>query len=280
MKIMLERTASVATALTLALACFAAACSGKSSDGGSGGNSGTGGTVFDGGGKIPDPPDGEAACQSGACNYQAQDCPNGQTCMPSPTPPASGDWPPACQTAGSAQRGATCSAWNECALGLFCAGVGVLPGGGVKPGTCRKLCCGGDWSACDSGESCYQQLYLLRPGAAATDDPVYAGADLCGPVGGCDLFDAASCTEAGRTCQLVDPLGNVACLPEGTAGIGEACTTVTRCKSGSICTGGRCRRLCRAIEGGTPACPADEGVCVHYAIHPDGVGSCVEIQGN
>ncbi len=241
-------------------------------DGGGGGP-----TVLDGGGKIPDPPDGEAACQPGPCNYQKQDCPSGQACVPTTTPPASGDWPPACQVAGTKTAGQECAGWNDCETGLFCAGVGVWPDGGVKPGTCQKLCCGGDWSACGAGESCYRQLFLLRPGAAPGSDPVYAGADLCGAVGGCDLFDADSCPDPSKSCQLVDPRGSVACLPEGTAGLGEPCSTITRCKSGSVCKGARCRRLCRAVEGGSPMCPPDEGVCVHFATNPEGVGECTQV---
>ncbi len=186
--------------------------------------------------------------------------------MPSATPPATGDWPPECASAGSTAAGAACTSWNECVAGHFCAGV--TPS---SPGVCRKLCCGGDWSACPSGESCYQQLFLVRPGGG---DPVYAGADLCAPVNDCDVFDPAAC-DAGTSCQIVDPTGNVACVTSGTGDVGDACSASARCKAGFSCIGGTCRRLCKAVEGGgDPACPAAEGICVHFVGDPPGVGEC------
>jgi hypothetical protein len=257
------------------LALLCAACSGKSeepaaADGGIP-------SVLDGGGKIPDPPNGEEACQAGACNYQTQNCPGGQTCIPTTAPPATGDWPPTCAPAGTIAAGQSCSGWNDCALGHFCAGVGVLSDGGIQPGTCRKLCCGGDWSACGADESCYQQLFLLKPGAAPGAEPIYAGADLCGPIGGCDVLDPTSCSEPGRTCQIVDPRGSVACLPEGSVELGDACSSIVRCKSGATCRGGKCRRLCRAEVGGSPACPPGDGVCVHFVGNPHLVGECTHV---
>ena len=277
MQVLLSRfTGMRAPSAAFGLLLLFAGCSGKKSENAAPGDAGLPG-VRDGGGKIPDPPTGELACQSGACNYQTQDCPGGQTCIPTPTPPASGDWPPSCQAAGTVAAGQSCSGWNDCALGLFCAGVSALPDGGVQPGTCRKLCCGGDWSACGPDESCYQQLFLLKPGAAPGTEPEYAGADLCGPIGGCDVLDATSCAEPGRTCQIVDPRGSVACLPEGTVELGGACSSVTRCKFGATCRGGKCRRLCRAEEGGTPACPPGEGVCVHFVENPHLVGECTDV---
>lgn len=230
----------------------------------------SGPTVFDGGGVKPDPPDGELLCQPGECNYQAQDCPSGGSCLPTTTPPGSGAWPPACQSAGAAAPGQACTGWNDCERGAFCVG---LTGG--APGVCRKLCCGGDWSACPAGQSCIQELFLLPAGSTDPAQAKYAGADLCAPVGTCDLFDAQACaSEPGRTCQIVDPIGNVACAPSGDVAIGQACSSTLRCVAGASCVGGACRRLCRAVEGGLPACPAGEGVCVHFARNPEGVGEC------
>lgn len=243
-------------------------------DEGTGGTAGDGGkpqAFLDGGGTIPDPPDGAAACQSGTCNYQAQDCPSGGSCLPTDTPPATGDWPPKCFTPGNVAPGQSCSAWNACTAGYFCVGISGTADGGVIPGTCRKLCCGHDWSACPSGESCFQQVYLVQPGGG---DPVYAKADLCAPVGGCDPLDPDACA-SGKACQLVDPTGNVACVTAGTAGAGEACSASASCKAGFTCVADECRRLCKAVEGGgEPSCPASEGVCVHYNRDPAGVGEC------
>ncbi len=260
-------------ALLLALATLFA-CSSKepeqnssSSDGGAG----TPSVILDGGGTIPDPPEGGLACQSGGCNYQTQDCAPGESCLPTDQPPANGDWPPKCFPAGTSAPGQTCSGWNECVAGYFCVGIAQATDGGIVPGTCRKLCCGGDWSACPSGESCFQQVYLVRPGGG---DPLYANADICAPVGNCDVFDEKSCAE-GRSCKIVDPTGNVACVPSGSAKIGDPCSSVNPCIAGASCVADRCRRLCKAVEGGgTPACPKDEGTCVHFARDPPGVGEC------
>jgi hypothetical protein len=222
--------------------------------------------VLDGGGTIPEPPAGEDFCAAGVCNYQAQDCAAGQSCLPTDTPPASGDWPPKCLAAGTQAAGQACTQWSECAAGHFCAGVST-----GSAGVCRKLCCGGDWSACGEGQSCYQQLFLLRPGAT---EPSYASADLCAPVNDCDVFESASC-DSGKTCHIVDPTGNVACVQSGNAELGETCSNAERCVAGFACVGGACRRLCRAVEGGgEPSCPAAEGICVHFVRNPPGVGEC------
>jgi hypothetical protein len=251
------------------------ACGGGGDDEEPANDAGSTPTVLDGGGTIPDPPNGEALCQSGACNYQTQDCTGDQSCLPALSPPASGDWPPACQAAGTVAAGQPCTQWNECVKGAFCAGLGQDSGGGVTAGTCLILCCGGDWSACPTGQSCIQQLYLLRPGGT---DPVYAGADVCAPVGTCDVLKPDSCPDPNRTCQIVDPTGNVACAPAGAGAPGEPCSTVKPCQSGLSCVGGECRRLCKAVEGEEPSCPPGEGVCVHFARDPEGVGECTVLQ--
>jgi hypothetical protein len=76
----------------------------------------------------------------------------------------------------------------------------------------------------------------------------------------------------------VDPVGHAACLPEGSSKIGESCVDAT-CQGGSICAGGKCRRLCKAVEGGgEPSCPPSEGVCIHFARDPVGVGECTLLE--
>jgi hypothetical protein len=99
-------------------------------------------------------------------------------------------------------------------------------------------------------------------------------------VGTCDVLDPNACAdEPGRSCQLVDPTGNVACAPEGTAAIGAGCSEKVACVKGATCVGGKCRRLCKAELGlPEPPCPPEEGVCVHYERDPDGVGECTHVQ--
>lgn len=229
-----------------------------------------GGVVLDGGGQIPDPPDGAAACQTGSCNYQTQDCAGGMTCVPTDNPPPTGPWPPSCVPPGTKAAGETCATWTDCVHGHFCVGISSS-----SAGVCRKLCCGGDWSACPPSESCFRPLQLARPGSG---EVVAANAYVCAPADSCDPLNPSNCAAIGETCQIVDPIGHAACLPEGTAGLGESCASAS-CKGGTICVGGKCKRLCKAAEGGgEPSCPPSEGVCVHYARDPAGVGECTLLE--
>jgi hypothetical protein len=218
--------------------------------------------VLDGGGEIPDAPNGANLCADGTCNYQTQEgCTAEESCSPVF---ASGQVNPGCTTPGTVGLGEACEEWTDCARGTFCA-----------DGACRKLCCGGDWSACPTGESCIRQLQIRNPQNQAIID---AGVDLCFPVGTCDVLDVDSCAdEPGRSCQIVDPVGNVACGRAGTAGIGEDCGTATLCGAGMSCVGGECRKLCRAVEGVTETgCRSDES-CIHFRRDPAGVGECTPV---
>ena len=229
--------------------------------------------ILDGGGTLPDAPNGVAQCQKGACNYQDQDCSGAMNCLPSSNPGSATPWPPACQVGGTRGDGESCTAWTDCKVGYFCTGFSSS-----QTGICRKLCCGGDWSACSKGQSCIRQLYLKRPGSGSSVE--YAGADVCAPVGTCDVLDPNACKdEPGRSCQIVDPLGNVACAPEGSLDVGSNCSGKDGCKRGLSCVGNRCTRLCKAVEGGgDPECRPGEGVCVHFKRNPPGVGECTQLE--
>jgi len=231
---------------------------------GSGGAAGGGGrdpSVLDAGGPPPTPPDGEALCPSGICNYQSQSgCASTLACRPVIAEDSNVE--PGCVAAGDRLVGETCEAWTDCAPGLLCA-----------EGTCRRLCCAGDWSVCGDEESCIRQVSV--PVGEAT---VQTGASLCYPVGGCDVLDPTSCgDDDGRTCQIVDARGKVACAPEGVGQAGDFCSNGTPCIGGFACVAERCRRLCRMVEGGEPACPPDEGTCVHFTRDPPGVGECTPL---
>jgi len=123
--------------------------------------------------------------------------------------------------------------------------------------------------ACPAGEHCLRPLVI--GGASGT---VTTGAYLCFPVNRCDPLDPATGCAAGTTCQLVDPTGATACAPEGMGVPGQPCP----CKGGFVCVANGCRRLCRAtVDGGAPACPAEEGSCVHFNRDPGGVGECTPL---
>jgi hypothetical protein len=255
--------------LWLAVVCFAApllGCEGATSPPdptGSGGSGGQSDPVLDGGGTIPPPPDGAAACPAGVCNYQTgTGCPTDAgavSCVPLPMGTSVA---PACEKAGQTANGAACSQWTDCVSGSICAG-----------NRCRKLCCGRDWTGCGtSSEHCLRPLSIQL----ANNTVVATDAYLCYPVNQCDALQPASCAsiEANTTCQIADPTGATACLPEGTGGVASPCP----CKGGFACVEGGCRRLCRAAAGGgEPSCPAEEGRCVHFNRDPGGVGECTPI---
>ena len=205
------------------------------------------------------PPDGAGECAAGDCNYQTQDgCPDDQACRPqfNATDP---DVAPGCEPAGAAKSGEACDAQGDCARGLYCA-----------LGTCHKLCCGADWSACDEGESCIRHLDVRAGG-----EVISAQADLCFPVGTCDALSGEGCEDdPSRECKIVDPTGAVACVPRSDADLGDSCAPPTVCKQGLTCVGGYCTRLCRFEECGEPSCGEGEGSCVHFQRNPEGVGEC------
>jgi len=218
--------------------------------------------VLDGGDELPDPPNGAQACGGGACNYQTQSpCASSQSCSPQLS---NGSVVPACQAAGSQPEGASCAAWSDCAAGLFCA-----------EGACRKLCCGGDWSACPSGQSCFRSLFVRDP---ATDAAVSSAADVCAPVDNCNILDPNACNERpGLACQVIDPLGHVACAREGQHQLGDSCSRDAPCARGLLCRGGECIRLCRAVPGDGAPCTAGREACIHFNRDPAGVGECTPI---
>jgi hypothetical protein len=244
--------------LGTAMASVAVSCGGGDSSQPTGGGGGDAGVMvdLDGGGKIPKPPDGEKLCPKGTCNFQTNaGCTGATTCEPALSP--AGASVPSCEAAGAGQSGATCAEPKDCAPGYFCVGR-----------ACHKLCCGGDWSGCDSPkEHCFRGLEY----AASDGGTIETGAMICDTIDTCDALTPASCNEQGFTCQIVDATGAQACAPEGTGDQGQACP----CKGGFLCVANACRRLCKAVEGGAaPFCQESEGECVHFNRDPAGIGEC------
>lgn len=231
--------------------------------------------VSDGGGGITMPNAGSQAveCDTSLCNYQSQaGCSADQTCTPVLAEyPAMGSEPareaiePFCAPAGENPRGAACSTLTPC-----------MPGDACVLGYCRKLCCAGDWTVCDAGESCFRS-FAYQIG----NTPTATGAWVCYPTGECSVLDPhpAAC-KAGEDCKLVDSQGSEACVPKSPGALGETCGAGSGrlCGAGLTCVGQpgaeTCRRLCRAEECGEPACPVEEGTCVHFDRDPAGVGEC------
>jgi hypothetical protein len=219
--------------------------------------------VLDGGGEIPPPPNGASLCPTGVCNYQTGTGCSADAGPVSCVPLQVGSGvAPSCEKAGQTPNGGACEQWTDCVSGSICV-----------ERRCRKLCCGRDWTGCGtSNEHCLRPLQIQL----ADKSVVTSGAYLCYPVNQCDALVPSSCgdAEANATCQIADPTGATACLPEGTGGVASACP----CRGGFTCVEGGCRRLCRAVAGGgEPSCPAVEGICVHFNRDPPGVGECTPI---
>ncbi len=214
---------------------------------------------LDGGGAPAIPPDGGALCPSGACNYQTGvGCTAGDSCLPTLE---NGHPAPVCVPSGTVAAGGACQNVEDCVAGHLCVGQ-----------VCRKLCCGGDWSACDSAsDHCFSAVDFSSNGAV-----VSTGAMICVPTVACNPLEPSSCTTAGAACQIVDATGATACFAPGTGGSGDPCP----CQGGFVCREPKgqsavCVRLCGAVEGGAaPYCAANEGTCTHYTRDPAGVGEC------
>jgi hypothetical protein len=218
--------------------------------------------ILDGGGDPAMHPDGQALCPAGVCNYQT-----GAGCQ-APTPaciPAlvDGGVAPACESADAGVTGTACMHATDCAPGYLCS----------TDATCHKLCCGGDWTGCDSpAEHCIETLLYQGPDGGS----VNTGAMLCYPINTCNALQPKSCTAPGTSCVVADRTGATACLAEGSGTTGKPCP----CKGGFVCLtdskGTACHRLCGAVAGGAPPyCQEGEGICVHYDRDSAGVGECV-----
>jgi hypothetical protein len=217
--------------------------------------------ILDGGGDPATPPDGVSACPAGICNYQTGKGCSGATtdCIPVSN---GGTITPACSPPGTVGPGATCAGVTDCVAGYVCA-----------ESKCRKLCCGRDWTGCDSPDQHCLKNLEYGDGMGGTLD---TGAMLCYPVNTCDALAPTSCTDPGTACLIADETGVTACLTPGAGATGDACP----CQGGFVCLNkpgepGTCHRLCKAVAGGAPPyCQDGEGVCVHFTRDPSGVGEC------
>jgi hypothetical protein len=230
---------------------------------------------------VPAPPDGAALCPKGACNFQSQSgCSASQNCFPH-YDAASNSVVPTCGTAGGQKKGEPCvTAQQICGRGMVCA-----------DGVCAKVCCGGDYSACDPGESCFRHATtFMIPSTAGAQGGMLIdydeGLGTCAPVGTCDVLDKNSCASDTKhpVCRVVDPTGAVACQQASDRKLGDECDDVHRCGGGEHCvsqlsaeasTPRHCVRLCRFGScTAEPGCPRGEGPCVHFNRDPEGVGEC------
>ena len=111
--------ARAAWGLTLFGAVALQSCGSTSSVSGPDSSAGAPNVIVHGNDPPADPPDGEAACPPGACNYQSgAGCDAGFGCRPQFTA-SSTDVSPGCETAGSGVTGSACQAQADCAAGYL-----------------------------------------------------------------------------------------------------------------------------------------------------------------
>jgi hypothetical protein len=222
--------------------------------------------ILDAGDEPAVPPNGAASCPPGVCNYQTQSgCVFSEAAPPAclPLTTSEGTAVPVCVRAGTALEGEECVHWDDCAAGLACAGRDKR--------ICRRMCCGGDWSACRPDERCTGPFWVN-----AGSTPVPSGASVCMPAQQCDVLTGSPCP-AGNVCQIVDPTGATACVEAPPQGLGgRPADPCPPCQTGFACIGQGCARLCGLAEAG-PFCPPEEGRCVHWNRDPEGVGECTPV---
>ncbi len=186
------------------------------------------------------------ACDESPCRLLAPQCgcSAGQACYPN------GGTSRACMAAGTAVEGSACSALNDCAPSLVCAGVGVA--------ACLKTCetdadCAGTTNLCVLG----------------FEDGITT---LC--TGTCDPIAQTGCP-SGAMCRVYQEdsglrRGFTSCWgPAGTGIQGTACTDHDQCAPGYICGGAVCNKWCR--EGFAGDCPT--GTTCTGLTDPIAVGS-------
>ena len=114
-----------------------------------------------------------------------------------------------------------------------------------------------------------------KPGASNPDAPgeadpdsgatAAAPADDCktvAPSNACGVAPQCGCSE-GRTCDVVDALGNARCVKAGDAPMGHPCGSTTECAAGMTCVFGTCHAFCNN--------PGD-------ACSQPGTGACVQVK--
>jgi hypothetical protein len=188
----------------------------------------------------------------GECDLLQQDCPPGETCIPTMDGAST-----ICRIGGGLKgAGKACTLNEECQAGLFCVGF------------CTQPCCQQNDQPCGGGD-CNIELGL--PGGVTLFTCSYSEE--------CTLFGADTCKN-GQKCQFVYPnQGQAVCtIPAASpAQEGEPCVYINECGSMQICFGGFCRYNCKLNGGGTPGtggCPAGQACQDVLPPGAGGVGVC------
>ena len=199
---------------------------------------------------APSPYDGV-----GDCDPYAQDCEDGEKCMPwandggnswnatrcSPVDPAPVALDGVCTVEGSGVSGV-----DNCDVGLMCWDVDVE----TNMGTCVELCgCGPDEPTCAGGGTFCS---ISNMGALP----------ICLPT--CDPLESDECND-GQGCYFVNNVFQ--CAPDASGGDGEAgdpCEFVNVCDPGLFCAGAAL----------IPGCASPVGCCTEFCDTDEGNGAC------
>ena len=197
-------------------------------------------------------------CVPGACDLVEQDCMNGQACG---FAQVDGKTQRTCGPAGTGMEGAECTN-AACAAGLACV---ILAQG--QPAVCLRYC--NTNADCSAPDLCNQ---AIAP-QGTNERPL-----VCAPPpAACDVL-AQDCADQSQGCFLTN--NGPACLPAGTAAVGEPCQN-TRCVKGATCVtlqdaGTECATLC-GFPNTEPTCQT--GTCAQLStqsgpVLDGGVGVC------
>jgi len=158
----------------------------------------------------------------------------------------------ACLSAGDTAIGEACEFTNDCVPGAVCVSS-----------QCQDLCDATENAtgpnACDT--KCQSSNNLT---------PVVWGFGICTdaePADPCDFW-AQDCADAGQTCYQLQ--NGASCLATGgSAAKDAACSGVTDCAPGLICSGNVCREPCHTSDfppSGAPSCPQTCGAAGYSPI--------------
>lgn len=187
----------------------------------------------------------QPAIMAGECDLLQQDCPTGNTCVPTQDGKST-----FCRFGGglkSAGKDCTPDSLDECQAGLFCIG----PVDGV--GTCTRPCCPGTDEPCNGGDCLNEVTY--QSGLKVL---------MCTYFQTCTLFDPTSCPE-GKLCQLFYPEQNRAvCTSAAPMPVpeGGTCKYINQCDAEQVCYQQKvCRYSCILGSNAAPGqggCPAGQ----------------------
>lgn len=92
------------------------------------------------------------------------------------------------------------------------------------------------------------------------------------PGGACDTFPQCGCA-SGQRCTVTNVQGITSCVPDGTAGPYQACSTSVQCQAGAECVGGACKPFCDLDTD----CPGSLRRCLQ--VQYDNAGTSTPIPG-